>query len=268
MFIEARELGGGGQRSGYSEVSASVVRMFLRRLQKWSNTGGQSIMLASNKPSSTVDPAMLRSGRFEVYVYPPPTRDSVLLLAELMGRRVDPGEAERAAAYAPTFSNIVEWLRSGRLPRYTPGRDIMVLAPGVEVPRARSDPGDLVVAEEYPVSLAAAVLLAASLDDRPLVAVADPMRLEEAAWIAEYMGAPVAVPYSPALSPFKLSAVRTRRILLGREWRVSYTRVTLETLEKLVPGLRRALGCVSLSPRCLVEKLLPSGEDIVDQARG
>ncbi len=249
------ERGQGGQGDGYSRISENLVRMFLRRLQKWSEARrAPSVVMTTNKPISKLDSAMIRGFRLEPVVFPPPSPEAIVLLGRLMGREVSREEAARAAALAPTFANIAEWLRGGELKRFRVSSGIAIIGVDKEVPKAKGVPRDVVAAAGYPVSVALAAVLAQSFTDKPLVIALDLDRLEEAAWLAESMDAYLGVMETPLqqVAESRLLQYRVRKIFIGSSWRVAAERVTLDTVERIVPRLRRELGCRFLDAGCLL----------------
>ena len=246
---------GYGSGDGYSRISENVVRILLRRLQRWAERGGPSIVMTTNKPITQLDSALVRGMRLEPVVFPPPSPDAIVLLGTLMGREVDRSEAVRAAAAAPTFPNIVEWLRGGSLRRFRVSSGIAIIGVDRDVPRSRGeDPGSLVVAEDYPVSIALGAVVAQSVTGKPLVVALDAERLEEAAWLAESMDAYLGVVETPVQETVlpRLLQFQVRKMLLGSRWRAALPRLTLDRAETVVPGLRRVLGCSFLDARCLL----------------
>ena len=252
FFIEER--GRGSSSDGYSRISENVVRMLLRRLQKWARANGPSVVMTTNKPISQLDSAMIRGFRLEPVVFPPPSPEAVQLLARLLGREVSREEAVRAASLAPTFANIVEWLRGGELKRFRVSSGIAIIGLEREAPRAAGDPVDFVAAESYPVGVAVAAVLAYAYTGKPLVIALGEERLEEAAWLAESMEAYLGVMETPLQHAVdaRLLQYRVRKAFIGPSWRVAYPRVTLDNLERLVPGVKKALGCMFLDAECLL----------------
>lgn len=248
LLLEKRS--GGGGESGYSRITSNLVRILLRKLQEWSNTGrGPAVAATSNKPSSDIDPALVRGGRFTTIVFPPPSADDVLILAELYGVDLPREKAEELAALSPTFSNIVEALKAGEPPReYKPVPGIRLVAgPRVKPDKAASRYKwvDLVIAEELPLGCALAASLSVSLYGRPLVMVVEPQRLEEAIWIARGMGAPVGIPYNQVFQAQVPTMYNEPvvRFFCGAAWSIEAPRLDYKAVERLLPGLEDEAGC-------------------------
>jgi hypothetical protein len=251
LFIEERSLGGGGVESGMREVSASVVRILLRKLQEWSDRRMRVGLLASsNRSVKSVDTALIRGERAEVIYFPVPTREAVKLLAELYGVEVSDDEIRDLLRKALSFANIAEYFRTGKIREFQPVSFAYVeYGEPVELRFKAEGAGRFIIAEEPPLGYRLAAIMSASLYDKPVLLVTDVKRIDDVFLLGRSMELPLGIPYSPYTDyntvmsydyPYPI-------FFIGQNWRIPLPRFTLEMLESLCRGgrreLYRAMGC-------------------------
>ena len=248
-------------RDASSRVAANLVRMLLRFLQEHQDV---SVIATTNKPMSDIDPALVRHGRFKVLYFPPPDVKAAMLLYELYGR-TPPSEEElrRVVTRALSFSNLVEYITTGRLRRYELNPNVKMVEP-VDGCSFRRVPNLLVVAVPPPASVAYAALVAGSLG-RPLLLLLDVEYFEDIVWLSKSMGLPVALPFTPRIAEASVKIVyRLPRVfLLGPEWRDVYRKAPVldeDEAKRHCTELMVKMDCVELDDCIsrLVEELLAS----------
>lgn len=248
-------------RDASGRVAANLVRMLLRFLQEHHDV---SVIATTNKPMSEIDPALVRHGRFKVLYFPPPDVKAARLLFELYGRE-PPGEEElrRVITRALSFSNLVEYIETGRLRRYELNPNVKMIEP-VGGCRFRKVPNLLVIAVPPPANVAYAALVAGSLG-KPLLLLLDVDYFEDIVWLSKSMGLPVALPFTPRVAEMSVKIVYRlpRVLLLGPEWRDVYRKAHVideETARTQCADFLVERDCVELD-ECisrLVEELLAS----------
>ena len=257
MLISPREEGAGATIE--SKVSAGLIRMFLRRLQKWSDRNYLvSIILTSNYSVQRIETAILRAGRFDRILYfPPPEPRGIKLLAQLYGRELGEDEVEELLRRALTYSNIVEYLRTGKMRDYQPLNYARVIyVRGLKPRRAPGRSLRLVIAEDYPVGFKLAALLASSFYSKPVAILTNHNYYQDFVFMGESLKVPIAFPYNPLYERQVLSLLESYSgpvFLVGKEWRVELPRVDLDSSPTLLDAgledIYEALGCPDASSR-------------------
>jgi len=248
LVSERRE---GGESDGMARVSASLVRMLLRKLQEWSDRRARvGFIASSNKSIRDIDTALVRAERAEVVYFPVPTREAVKLLAGLYGRSVSDEEAKNLLRRALSFANIVEYLRTGRVREFQPVTwAYLEYGERVRLNLKLSEDARLVIAEEPPLGYKLAALVSASVYDRPVILLTDPRRWQDLFWLGRSMELPIAIPYSVYLEPVNVTSYDYPYpvFYVGAGWRLPHLRLDYQALEALVQGggreLAKALGC-------------------------
>ena len=262
FMISRRGGEAGGTRDGMRQLSANIVRIMLRFLQRARTV---SVLASTNKPMSEIDPAMVRHGRFKVLYFPPPDVEAARILFELYGRQ-PPGDEElrRIIVRALSFSNLVEYIATGRLRRYELNPYVRMLEPypgcKMSVPRL------LVVAEPPPTNLAYAALVGGVLD-KPVLLLLDPEYFEDIVWLSRTTKMPVALPYTPRFADASVRIVYRlpRVILLGPEWLDFYRgakSIDANTMKTKCMDVMQRLDCLEFEECAdkIVEKMLDGDE--------
>ena len=247
LFVTERREGD----EGYSRISANVVRIFLRKLQEYSEEGRRiGVLVSSNKSVRELDTALLRGERFdEVIYFPVPVPDSIRLLAGLYGRELSENEVRMLAERALTFSNVVGYLKTGELREFRPANFVKVeYYEPLDIRLRLSDRARVVIAEDYPLSCKLAGVLSSSVYRKPLLVLLDPGRVHDLVYMGQSMGLPIAIPYSPMVADAAAALVYDFPhpvFFCGQEWELGYYRIGLRELERWasVEEIASALGC-------------------------
>ncbi len=256
MLIRPRESGGGNIEA---EVSAGLIRMFLRRLQAWSDKRYRiSVVVTSNYSVQRIDTAILRAERFDnVLFFPPPEPEGIRLLAELYGKKLSDDEIEELLRRALTYSNIAEYLRTGKMRDFQPLNYARIIYSKPLRPRKR--PGKharLIIAENYPVGFKLAALLASSFYGKPVAVLTNHEYYQDFIFVGESLKIPIAFPYNPLYERQVLSMIDGYSgpvILIGEEWNVSLPRITLDDVPRFLDAsleeIYETLGCPGADSR-------------------
>ena len=250
-LIKKREFG--GKENGYSEIRENLVRMLLRRMQEWRNRGAEVYIIASsNMPLAAVDTALVRAHRFRTLFFPVPDTEAVKLVFELYGK-TPPSDEEIAEALmkAPSYANIVEWVRTGRLTEFQLSPFMKLLSVSVKASCRLEKRRVYLVAEEHPLAAAVAAVHAAIAYRKPLILLLEPIRYEDAVWLSRSLDWPLAVPYSSLVAENVYSIIYRSRVvyLLGSEWNINAKTVSLRSLsmECGEAVVKKGLGCRKMS---------------------
>jgi hypothetical protein len=236
QLIEKR--GEGGGEEGYGKVMDNLKRMLLRRLQYWYNRKKRIAILAtSNYDISRIDTALLRAGRFGEPVYfPIPDAKSIKLLFRLYGKQVDEEKVVELIRVGASFSNIVEYIRTGELKRFQPAPfAVLEYAPRKELRLRFSRNARIVVNEEYPLSVRIAAAISSSVFDKPVLVLKDLSKIQELYFLGKSMNMPVAFTRPRLYDGVKELFYNYDNpvFFLGKDWDdLPYIRVNLETLAK------------------------------------
>ena len=255
MLIRPRESGTGIE----SEVSSGLIRMFLRRLQQWSDKDYDiGIVITSNYSIEKIDTAILRAERFDnILFFPPPEPEGIRLLASLYGKQLSDEEVSELLRRSLTYSNIVEYLKTGKTRDYQPLNYARVLYLPPLRPRKRLNWNTrLVIAENYPVSFKVAALLASSMFSKPVAILTSHEHYKDFVFIGESLKVPIAFPYNPLYDRAVLSLIDSYGgpvFLLGEEWSAELPRIRLDNLPNLIDAsisdIYEKMGCRDASTR-------------------
>ena len=249
MLIRPRESGA----SIENEISSGLIRMFLRRLQEWYNKRYRiGVVITSNYSIERIDTAILRAERFDsVLFFPPPEPEGIRLLAELYGKQLSDDEIGELLRKSLTYSNIVEYVRTGKTREYQPLNYARIVYIKPIRPRKRIKWSTrLIIAEKYPLSFKVAALLASSLYSKPVAILTSQENYKDFVFVGESLKIPIAFPYNPLYERAVLSLIDSYSgpvFLLGEEWAAELPRIKLSDLPMLLDASQgdifEALGC-------------------------
>lgn len=235
--------------SGYGEIRENLIRMLLRRMQKWRDEGTPVYIIAStNMPLAAVDTALIRAHRFRTIFFPVPDVEAVKLLYRLYGREPpDDRKIEEVIKRAPSYANIVDYILTGRLSEFQLSPFMKILSVHVSVECELERGRTYLVAEEHPLAAVVAALHSAIVYRKPVILLLEPARYEDAVWLSRSMGWPLAIPYSAMIVDNIYSIIyRAETVyLLGSEWRIHARLLSVKMLGMACSEsrLKRALGC-------------------------
>ena len=96
-----------------------------------------------------------------------------------------------------TYSNVVEYIKTGRLQRFQVAPfAVLEYAPKLELGFTLEQKARVIIAESFPLSAKLAAVITSSIYDKPVLVLKEPGKVMDLFYLGESMKMPIAVPYS------------------------------------------------------------------------
>ncbi|GEM_PF-6830122 len=265
ILIETRR---GSMHEGTREVTQNLIRILLRRLQKWYNEKRLlGLVGASNLPASVIDKPMLRAGRLgEPIYFPIPDKKAIKKLAELFGKQLADEEIEKMVRYGLPHSNIVHYLTEGELQLWVPESFAGLEYSEPKTARKKIHLGEksrVVIAEHWEVGLKLASIITGVEYGKPVLYLKDPHKILDLNYLGRSMKFPVAIPYTTlTLDADKIFYDYPHTVFfIGKRWDLPYVRLTTRDivgyygdqtiLQVFCKKVSRVINVESKIPQCI-----------------
>lgn len=223
---------------GTAGIAHNLVRILLRRLQKWYNEKRKlGLVGASNLPANMIEKPLLREGRLgEPIYFPLPDKKALIKLAELYGKKLSEEEMEEILRNGLPHSNVVAYLKTGKLKKWAPeafaGLEYAP-APDDLRPKLRlKESARLVIAENWAIGVKLAALISAVEFGKPVLYLKNPQALIDLDFMGRSMKFPLAIPYTMHTVEASVALYDYPHpvFYIGKEWELPYERLTLDDI--------------------------------------